>query len=110
MLASEVIVKIPSTYEKGLASGDLFFFPSSVHSHPEANIQYEIRLCPALQKKPHLPTPHFEATEKPHDPFSPPYNPNLFVGYLRNEEQEQEYVVLVSAISYESPHDPLTVS
>lgn len=106
MLPHEIISKVPSSYEKGLASGDLLFFPSTVHSHPELNIQYSIRLCPALEKKPPLPTPHFEYSppEKDPDPFSPPYNSNLFVGYLRNEDQEQEYVVLMNKYSVVPMH------
>ena len=47
-----------------------------------------------------MPTPHFERgtlTERRGDVFKPPYNPNLYVGELRDEEDEgTEYVVLVS--------------
>ncbi|KAF9263369.1 hypothetical protein L218DRAFT_1035124 [Marasmius fiardii PR-910] len=99
MLPPEIIAKIPSQYEKALASGDLFFFPSSVSRHSESNIGYEIRLCPALQKKPQLP-PQFSSdiaaetpkngSKPPFDPFSPPYNTGLFVGYLRDQGQDEE--------------------
>lgn len=69
--------------------------------------QFEISLCPALQYKPSLPTPHFDPTVdgglgvqgnkgRTFDPFEPPYNPNLYVGELRDEEEGVEYVVLVS--------------
>ena len=52
--------------------------------------------------KPDLPTPYFEAgsadrrKEKSADVFKPPYNPNLYVGELQDEEQGAGYVVLVS--------------
>jgi sulfate adenylyltransferase (ADP) / ATP adenylyltransferase len=74
-------------------------------------IQFEIRLCPALLHKPRLQTPHFEPADggvgtgdeqekKKHtDPFSSPYNPNLYVGELRDEGEGKEYVVLVSVIT-----------
>ncbi len=36
-----------------------------------------------------------EKEQRP-DPFKPPYNPNLYVGELKDEEEGTEYVVLVS--------------
>lgn len=53
-------------------------------------------------QKPDFPAPHFESgagnheKEKRADVFKPPYNPNLHVGELRDEEEGTEYVVLVS--------------
>lgn len=35
-----------------------------------------------------------EPEEEESDPFAPPYNPNLFVGFIQEENQE-EYVILV---------------
>jgi ATP adenylyltransferase len=53
-----------------------------------------------LLQKPDLPTPHFEPADdqkvKRADVFKPPYNPNLYVGELRDEEEGTEYAVLVS--------------
>lgn len=52
--------------------------------------------------KPDIPIPHFEVgsadyqKEKSADVFKPPYNPNLYVGELQDEEQSAGYVVLVS--------------
>ena len=53
-----------------------------------------------------MPTPHFERdslTEREKekekrgdDVFKPPYNPNLYVGELKDEDEGTEYVVLVS--------------
>ena len=57
-----------------------------------------------------MPTPHFERgaavaerekakeKEKRGDVFEPPYNPNLYVGELQDEEEGTEYVVLVSEL------------
>lgn len=65
-------------------------------------LQFEIRICPALQKKPSLPSPHFETGNaqlekgaRPSDPFSPPYIPALYLGELRDEEEGAQYVILV---------------
>ncbi len=53
-----------------------------------------------------MPTPHFERStltererekgKRGDDVFKPPYNPNLYVGELRDEDEGTEYVVLVS--------------
>ncbi|KAJ4483179.1 ATP adenylyltransferase-domain-containing protein [Lentinula aciculospora] len=109
MLAPEIISKIPASYESGLASGSLFFFPSTVNIHPELGVDFEIRLCPALQKKPKLPTPHFdsnivEPVSEPLDPFAPPYDPGLFVGELSSEEISEQYVVLMNKYSVVPRH------
>ena len=67
-------------------------------------------MCPALQKKPTQPAPDFskdaqgagtsepkKEDKKPHDPFAPPYVPNLLLGEVRDELEGYEYVLLVSA-------------
>ncbi|TDL26199.1 hypothetical protein BD410DRAFT_813168 [Rickenella mellea] len=105
-------VRLPRSYETALSSGDLLFFPSTVHKHVESDIEFEIRLCPALQKKPKLPTPHFEPSvpagdggnRKKDDPFAPPYIPALFVGELRDDEEGDEYVVLLNKYSVVPSH------
>jgi len=65
--------------------------------------KYEIRICPALQHKPSPDKPLFDAADagvgdrrRPFDPFSPPYNPQLFVGELKDDVSDEEFVVLVS--------------
>jgi ATP adenylyltransferase len=35
---------------------------------------------------------------KVYDPFTPPYNVNLHVGDLRDEESQEEFVVLVRKV------------
>lgn len=39
MSPTDIIAKVPSCYEKGLSSGDLLFFKSSVHKHTELDIE-----------------------------------------------------------------------
>ncbi|TRM69493.1 HIT-like domain-containing protein [Schizophyllum amplum] len=101
---AEIIAKLPATFEAAKATGNLFFFPSTVHTHvDDFGISYEIRLCPALQHKPPLPTPHFDADpekeKKKPDPFAPPYNEKLLIGELRGEEEEDQYVLLLNKFS-----------
>lgn len=65
-----------------------------------------------MQQKPRLPSPHFEADAeiiraggdsklvnerspgKP-DPFAPPYIRNLLVGELKDDDDGEEFIVLV---------------
>jgi ATP adenylyltransferase len=48
-----------------------------------------------------MPTAHFEREkEKRGDVFNPPYNPNLYVGELQDEDEGTEYVVLVSEFGF----------
>lgn len=48
-----------------------------------------------------MPTPHLEREkEKREDVFNPPYNPNLYVGELRDEDEGIEYAVLVSEFGF----------
>ncbi|KAH9859105.1 ATP adenylyltransferase-domain-containing protein [Lenzites betulinus] len=115
-----IIAKLPEAFDKARASGDLLFFPSTVHKHSEHGVEFEIRLCPALQDKPPLPTPHFDGdapqlgdapkTEKTKpDPFAPPYVPNLFLGEVRDEEEGDEYAILFNKYSV-VPHHILMVT
>ncbi|KAJ3558018.1 hypothetical protein NM688_g1156 [Phlebia brevispora] len=115
----EIIQQLPVKFEKAREAGDLFFFPSTTHKHAAHGIEFEIKLCPALQNKPTLPTPHFDADAderrailegegKRHDPFAPPYIPNLLLGDLKDEEGE-EYVVLFNKFSI-VPHHILLIT
>jgi len=116
---SAIISAIRPAFDKGKASGDLLFFPSQVHTHEDKDlgIDFEIRLCPALLQKPDMPSPHFEERgtliepepepekERRGDVFNPPYNPNLYVGELRDDEDEgTEYVVLLNKYSVVEEH------
>ncbi|KAJ2928607.1 hypothetical protein H1R20_g8479, partial [Candolleomyces eurysporus] len=114
---SDIIKKVPGAYESALKSGDLFYFPSTIEKHNELDIDFEITLCPALQKKPTLPSPRFEvettaseaaADDTKIDPFAPPYNPQLHVGDLKDELTEEEFVILLNKFSV-VPHHFLLV-
>ncbi|KAL5523889.1 hypothetical protein ACEPAG_8062 [Sanghuangporus baumii] len=116
---SAIISQVGERFAQARESGDLLFFPSEVYLHEEAGIQFQIRLCPALQQKPRLPTPHFDdeqsaanehgmyrvdkRPEKP-DPFAPPYIPNLLVGELRDEEEGEEFAILLNKYSVVPGH------
>lgn len=102
-----IVSAVRPAFERGKASGDLLFFPSEVHTHRDLGIDFEIRLCPALLEKPALPTPHFEPAVGDHDksdPFKSPYNPNLYIGELKDEEEGTEYVVLLNKYSVVEEH------
>ncbi|KAJ7072060.1 ATP adenylyltransferase-domain-containing protein [Mycena amicta] len=101
---SHILKKLAVSFEKAQAEGDLLFFPSTIVKHQESRVEYEIRLCPALQNKPTLPTPHFTPEKTKIDPFLPPYNPNLYVDELRDEDSGEEYVVLLNKYSVVPRH------
>lgn len=112
---ADIIARLPERFAKAKDEGDLLFFPSTVQKHEEFGVEWEIRLCPALQNKPPLPTPHFDATAderravlglegKKFDPFSPPYVPNLHIGDLKDEVDGDEYVVLFNKFSVVPNH------
>ncbi|XP_006460774.1 hypothetical protein AGABI2DRAFT_220942 [Agaricus bisporus var. bisporus H97] len=112
-----IVSKIPGQYRKAKESGDLLFFPSTVVHHRDADtdLEFQIRVCPALKSKPQraaVPDPTVTASispnvlprTKPIDPFMPPYNENLYVGELRDEDSEDEYVVLMNKFSVVPNH------
>jgi len=116
----EIVAKLDSQFERARESGDLLFFPSTVHKHADVGVDFEIRLCPALQKKPTPPnvamtqegnhptipnaiTSHGDVPRK--DPFSPPYTEALFLGDLTQEEDtEEEFVTLLNKYSVVRDH------
>ncbi|KAF8274482.1 hypothetical protein EI94DRAFT_687821 [Lactarius quietus] len=105
-----IVSAVRPAFDKGKASGDLLFFPSEVRTHRDLGIDFQIRLCPALLEKPTLPTLHFDLDaaecekKKRLDPFKAPYNPNLYVGELKDEEEGTEYVVLLNKYSVVEEH------
>ncbi|KAJ7691257.1 ATP adenylyltransferase [Mycena rosella] len=110
MTPAEILTQLGPRFEQAKeAEGGLLFFTSTIVKHrDESGIEYEITLCPALQNKPHLPTPHFAQENKPlkFDPFLPPYDPNLHVGplELRLDGSEEDYVVLLNKYSVVPQH------
>ncbi|KAK7685175.1 hypothetical protein QCA50_011538 [Cerrena zonata] len=109
---TDIIKGLSAKYDKAIESGDLLFFPSTNTTYEENGVEFEIRLCPALQKKPSEPTPHFDAEEdakkvekdSKRDPFAPPYNENLYIGEVIDEEEHAEYVVLFNKYSVVAHH------
>ncbi|KAJ7837723.1 hypothetical protein B0H13DRAFT_2105224 [Mycena leptocephala] len=105
-MAVEILTKVGPSFEKAQTEGDLLFFPSTIVKHTNS---VRDSLCPALQNKPSLPTPQFTAqdntpSKKGIDPFEPPYNPNLYVGELRDEDNAEDYVVLLNKYSVVPQH------
>ncbi|KAK2464214.1 hypothetical protein APHAL10511_003671 [Amanita phalloides] len=127
-MASEIIASLPQKYEAALRSSDLLFFPSSVTNHTEYDVDFEVRVCPALQEKPKaqnkasINAPGQSDEGRTYDPFAPPYNHNLHIGNIRDEETEDDYIVLFNKYSvvpqhfilatkeYQSQSSPLTPS
>ncbi|KAH7108402.1 hypothetical protein BKA62DRAFT_20765 [Auriculariales sp. MPI-PUGE-AT-0066] len=125
---SQIVQRVSPTYDAAQASGAVHFFPSTIETHNEIGVEFEIRLCPALLKKPELPPPAFDAGNAPpsehksthKDPFAPPYESALVIGELSNEDLEAEHVFLLNKFSvvqqhflmvskeYESQTSPLT--
>ncbi|EGO00110.1 hypothetical protein SERLA73DRAFT_122199 [Serpula lacrymans var. lacrymans S7.3] len=105
---------IPHCFDTALSSGDLLFFPSTAHTHKEDGIEFEIRVCPALQKKPTNPAPtvdtgialanHPSEEVRKLDPFAPPYVPNILLGTLQDENNDADYVVLLNKYSVVPHH------
>ncbi|KAH7335712.1 ATP adenylyltransferase-domain-containing protein [Rhizoctonia solani] len=116
---SEVVASIHSKFEIAKSSGALFFYPSTLSKATERGLNFEIAICPALQKKPVLPAPDFAKFDKP-DPFAPPYIPDLFVGELKDELDGDEFTILLNKFSvipghflmvtkaFQSQNSPLT--
>jgi ATP adenylyltransferase len=67
-------------------------------------LQFEIRLAPALAKKPTKNDASEKKSEKPADPFAPPYIPDLYVAEDNVKEEEgdagDDFIVLVRFLSF----------
>ncbi|TCD60737.1 bifunctional AP-4-A phosphorylase/ADP sulfurylase [Steccherinum ochraceum] len=115
--AKEVIASLPERFTKAKESGDLLFFPSTVHNHVENGI--EVSSFPSVIEalgvevmKPALPTPHFDAEKdqskankkSKSDPFAPPYVPGLYLGELKDVEEDTDYVVFFNKFSIVPNH------
>jgi len=113
MSPQDIISKVSTSFDKALDSKDIFFFPSTITKHIEVGVEFEIRLCPALQKKPpvKLPVPQADVgvadtlttDAVKYDPFMPPYSPNSHVGDLQDADG-QEYAVLLNKYSVVPKH------
>ncbi|CAK5281334.1 unnamed protein product [Mycena citricolor] len=103
---AEIFNKLSSQFELAKSAGDLLFFASTIEKHEDSGIEYELRVCPALQKKPQSPATELPDTlprDKP-DPFQSPYNPNLFLGELQDADSGERYTVLLNKYSVVPRH------
>ncbi|CAE7183721.1 unnamed protein product [Rhizoctonia solani] len=100
---SDVIRSVYSKFEIAKSSGALFFYPSTRSKATEHGFNFEITICPALQKKPLLPAPDFAKVDKP-DPFAPPYVLDLYIGDLKDELEGDEYAILLNKFSVVPGH------
>ncbi|KAF9010571.1 ATP adenylyltransferase-domain-containing protein [Cyathus striatus] len=98
MPPTDIIATVPESFKKALNSGDLFYFPSTIKKHLDSSVEFEIRLCPALQNKPHLPTPHFDSDVATDGGLS------LHVGDLHDELNNEEYAILLNKYAIVSEH------
>ncbi|KAG6875803.1 hypothetical protein C0992_002223, partial [Termitomyces sp. T32_za158] len=99
MYPAEIIRSISNKFIDARECGELVFFPSTVWKHKELGVEFEIRLCPSLQKKPVAAVDSFrqEKIKDQSDAFTPPYNPSLHVGDLQDDGTDYIVLVLSSA-------------
>ncbi|KAG6903058.1 hypothetical protein C0995_006245 [Termitomyces sp. Mi166 len=106
MSPAEIISSISNKFTDAREAGELFFFPSTIWKHEELGVQFEIRLCPALQKRPaaegdsSVKEKITEGTQL--DAFAPPYNLSLHVGDLQDDGTN--YVVLLNKFALLPDH------
>ncbi|KAG6831825.1 hypothetical protein H0H87_003744 [Tephrocybe sp. NHM501043] len=102
---SKIISSVSEKFSNARDSGDLYFFPSTIWKHEELGVEFEIRLCPALQKKldgdPTVEASRVEGTRL--DVFAPPYNPNLHLGDLQ-DDGGTKYAVLLNKFALLPDH------
>ncbi|KIJ15018.1 hypothetical protein PAXINDRAFT_169406 [Paxillus involutus ATCC 200175] len=117
----DILSALPEKFKVAQQSGELLFFPSETHGYhdEDTGVEFQVRLCTVLQKKPVEPTDllpkeeRADITSVPKDPFEPPYVPQLHVGDLYLEDTDygtkSEYVVLLNKFSV-VPHHFLLVT
>ncbi|KAI9569651.1 ATP adenylyltransferase-domain-containing protein [Boletus coccyginus] len=115
---SDIISALPEKFKNALESGEQFSFPSVVYVHQDLGLEFELRLCTALQKKTvdrdaagHLSLSSELGAVAKKDPFAPPYVPQLYVGELSLQDGDDvsDYVVLLNKYSV-VPYHLLLVS
>lgn len=132
---AKVLESLDQSIEIAKANGDLHMYESHVAEVVEHEIKYQVRVCPALQKKEEgraspasvVPEPHGVSkvvdTIINHDPFLPPFT-SLLIGELKDalEEDQEGYYVLLNKFAvvhghfllvtkiYQSQSQPLTPS
>ncbi|KAG6850950.1 hypothetical protein H0H93_005819 [Arthromyces matolae] len=120
MSPADIIKSVSKKFIDARESGDLLFFPSTIWRHEEFGVNFEIRLCPALQKKP-IAESGETSKENIRDAFEPPYNTRLHLGNIEDEDGTK-YAVLLNKFAvlpdhfllvtqeYQSQASPLTPS
>ncbi|KAG6900484.1 hypothetical protein C0993_009794 [Termitomyces sp. T159_Od127] len=110
MSPAEIISSISNKFIGARECGEVFFFPSTVQKHKELGVEFEIRLCPALQKKSVAGGGPFTKDTKDQiqegtrsDAFTPPYNPSLHVGDLQDSDGTN-YVILLNKFALLPDH------
>ncbi|KAG6920265.1 hypothetical protein DXG01_005034 [Tephrocybe rancida] len=104
---SEIISSVSKKFADARDSGELFFFPSTVWKHEELGVEFEIRICPALQKKPITEddaTGEAKKSEETQcDALAAPYNPSLHIGDLQDDDGTK-YAVLLNKFALLPDH------
>ncbi|KAG5720290.1 5',5'''-P-1,P-4-tetraphosphate phosphorylase 2 [Termitomyces sp. T112] len=106
MSPAEIISSISNKFIEARECGELLFFPSTICKHEDLGVQFEVRLCPALQKKPVAEVDLAKEKIKEgtqFDAFTPPYNPSLHVGDLE-DDGGTNYVVLLNKFALLPDH------
>ncbi|KAG6813365.1 hypothetical protein H0H92_011631 [Tricholoma furcatifolium] len=103
MSASEIIRSVSKKFIEARDAGELLFFPSTTWKHEEMGMEFEIKLCPALQKKHAIESTAKADGKAPVDALAPPYNPSLHVGDLQDEDGTK-YAVLLNKFSLVPDH------
>jgi len=96
-----IIAKLPSRFENARNTGDLLFFSSTVVTHIDSEIEVIVIF---VQSCPKTDITTQENGANVFDPFAPPYNVNLHVGDLKDEETQEEFVVLLNKFSIVPQH------
>ncbi|KAF8554196.1 hypothetical protein OG21DRAFT_1509208 [Imleria badia] len=111
MQPSDIISALPEKFKN---ASEQIFVPSLVYEHQDSGLEFQLRLCTALQKKPvdRDATGRLSLSSEPKkDPFAPPYAPHLFLGELslQDGDDASDYVVLLNGCSL-TPHHFLLVT
>ncbi|CED85235.1 APA1_2 [Phaffia rhodozyma] len=108
-----IVAKLSSQFAKAKASGDLNSYESTVNEVEQDGLRYEIRVCPALKEKRAAksgssPSPSDDSEplkrQKPADPFEGPYDNDLFLGKVGQEEGGEKMVALLNKFSVVDQH------
>jgi len=115
MQPSDIISVLPEKFKN---ASEQIVFPSIVYEHQDIGLEFELRLCTAIQKKTvdrdaagHLSLSSESSAVAKKNPFAPPYDPQLYLGELslQDGDDASDYVVLLNKYSV-APHHFLLVT